>query len=67
MRKWLYYNHFRMSVFFLKKVFECRRIDKLYCNSCHRFIRSRIIHQNKTIPNFEDSFEMFTKSLEFIT
>ena len=26
MRKWLYYNHFRVSVFFLKKVFACRRL-----------------------------------------
>ena len=26
MRKWLYYNHFRMSVFLLKKVFARRRL-----------------------------------------
>ena len=26
MRKWLDYNHFRMGVFFSKKVFACRRI-----------------------------------------
>ena len=30
MRKWLYYNHFRMGVFFLKKLFVCRRLCRKY-------------------------------------
>ena len=29
LRKWLYYNHFRMGVFFLKKLFVCRRLCRM--------------------------------------
>ena len=31
MRKWLDYNHFRMGVFFLKKLFVCRRLCRRFC------------------------------------
>ena len=31
MRKLLYYNNFRVSVFFLKKVFACRRLRRKLC------------------------------------
>ena len=44
MRKLLYYNNFRISVFFLKKVCECRRLCRRYY-LVYMFITLRELYQ----------------------